>query len=296
MSESEKFDPTVAAHRGPRGTPASQLSRFLKIRMARVGLVILGTILVLSVASIWLLPFSYFEQFPGRELTPPSWPHVLGTDNFGRDILARTFAGVRLSVRVALISVSLAAIGGTAMGLVAGYLSTWIDSFLMRSTDVLLAFPTILVGLGLAAIFGPGSLSVTIAITSSMIPFFARLARAGTLEVKGREYVEVAVGLNVSKFRILMRHILPNTAPSLLVQLGIALPFAIIGEASLSFLGVGAQSPAASLGGMLGDGQTYIRIAPWMVIVPGVVLSLLVISMNLLTDAVRDLIDPSGTY
>ena len=264
------------------------LRRLLRNPAGVIGLVGLTTLLVAALGADVLAPFDPLEQHARDRLLPPGRVYLLGTDDLGRDLLSRIIHGSRISLAVGLLSVTLGGVLGVATGLVAGYWGRTVDTVIMRVWDALLAFPAILLGVVLAAIMGPGV--VTAAVGINNMPTFSRLTRAGVLSEKEKEYVLAAKAAGVSDWRIAFRHILPNCVPPLLVQLAMA--FAALLEAALSFLGLGAQPPAPSWGSMLSKAQGYLRLSPWFGIFPGLALALLLISLNFLADGLRDVLDP----
>jgi peptide/nickel transport system permease protein len=223
---------------------------------------------------------------------PPSLPHPFGTDEIGRDVLARVIWGARASLFAGLVSVSLALAAGVPIGLVSGYLGGVVDGALMRAIDAMLAIPFLILAIALAAFLGPSLTNAMIAIGISQTPIFARLTRGQVLAVKHEEYVEAARAVGNPHYRIVLRHILPNIVPPLLVQATLAAAAAIIAEASLSFLGLGEQPPDPSWGSMLNTAKNFISQAPWMALWPGLAIFTLVLSLNLFGDGLRDALDP----
>lgn len=221
----------------------------------------------------------------------PAWAVPLGTDELGRDVLARLAMGVRLSVGVGLAVVLVAGTVGVTVGLLSGYLGGWVDMVLMRVTDVFLSFPGILIAIAFAALAGPGVGNVVAALCLMGWVGFARLARAQTLSLRREEFVQAARVCGTPGGVIMARHILPNIAAPLIVEAVFAMAGAMIAEAGLSFLGIGVQPPAPSLGSMLREGARYMLVAPHLVLAPGLVLMLLVLALNLLGDQLRDKLD-----
>lgn len=231
-----------------------------------------------------IAPHPYTTMYDGKALNRPSQEFLLGTDQFGRDILSRLLVGMRISVITSAAGVLLGALAGTSIGFLAGYKGGLLDTVVMRVVDTMFAFPTILLGIVTAAIMSPGLDSLIVAIIVMNIPVYARLGRSGVLAERGKEYVESSKALGASEVRTLFRHILPNTLPLLIVQGALALAHAMLMEAGLSFLGLGVQPPTPSLGSLLGSAREYIYRAPWYSIFPGVALSLLVLGMNRIAD------------
>lgn len=266
--------------------------RLLGHRMGILGgLVVVGFALGALLAP-WLSPAPPTETDFGRLLQPPSWAHPFGTDELGRDVMARVLYGGRVSLAVGMVSVALALVLGGLWGLVAGYLRGWWDSVLMRLVDALLAFPFLVLAIALAAALGPGVTNSMLAITIVTSPAVARLVRGQVLAELGKDYVTAAVALGASHFRILFRHILPNLWGPLIVQGSLSTANAILAEATLSFLGLGVQPPTPSWGSMLNVARGYLESAPWLAVFPGMAIFLVVLSFNLLGDALRDALDP----
>ena len=222
----------------------------------------------------------------------PTLTHPMGTDEIGRDILARMIWGARASLIAGVISVVIAVALGLPFGLIAGYFGGWIDQVISRITDAMLAIPFLILAIALAAFLGPSLTNAMIAIGISATPIFIRLTRAQVLNAKAEDYVEAARALGNPHYRIALRHIFPNIVAPLIVQATLAIAAAVIAEASLSFLGLGQQPPAPSWGSMLNTARNYVDQAPWMAVWPGVSIFLLVLSFNLLGDGLRDALDP----
>ena len=260
--------------------------------MGLFGLTVLTLLVLAAVAAPMLSPHDPAEQFRGMELKPPSGAFLLGTDQLGRDLLSRIIYGSRASLIVGVLSVLLGAGVGVSTGLCAGYIGGWADIVIMRIYDALLAFPGLLLGIAVIAITGPGIFNVALAIAIAQMPGDARLTRSIVLSLRERDYVQAARSLGASRLRIMLTHILPNTLPPLLVQFSLAMGFAVLAEASLSFLGLGTQPPTPSWGSMLNDSRPYLRQAAWYGIWPGVALALLLVALNYLSDALRSALDP----
>jgi len=256
-----------------------------------------GTMLVLFIAvavlAPVLAPYSpsavHFDAPFQRTLTVG---YLFGTDDLGRDILSRVLYGTRASLLVGGMSVLLAIVVGTPLGLISGYWP-WVDSIVSRLTDLMLAFPFLIIAVGLAAINGPSLTNAAIALGSAQIPTMTRVVRAETLRHKNLEFVLAARSLDASGGRILTQHILPNAASAVIVQATVIMPVAIIGEAVLSFLGLGIQPPTPSLGIMLSDAQQYLFRAPAAAVIPGVAIAIICLAFNLFGDALRDALDPN---
>lgn len=255
--------------------------------------VVLAYILIALVAPL-IAPYPPLA-ISNQNLAPPSFHHLLGTDQLGRDVLSRIIFGSRISLRVAFLSVALALVVGATLGLIAGYFGGWIDAVLSRCTDVMFAVPEILMALIVMAILGQGLNNITLAIGIVYVPIFARICRAAVLHVKTQLYIQAAHALAIPHFRIMFRHILPNIAGPLIVQTTLSLAFAILAQAALSFLGLGGQADMPAWGVMLRDGKDWMLQAWWTALFPGIAITLAVFSLNILGDALRDALDPRST-
>lgn len=222
----------------------------------------------------------------------PSMAHWLGTDDLGRDILSRMVWGAQASLLAGIISVAIATCTGVPLGILAGYLSGWVDQLISRITDALLSLPFLIMAIALAAFLGPSLTNAMIAIGLSAMPIFIRITRGQVLAVKMEDYIEGARSIGLGKVIIMLRYIFPNILPPLIVQASLTIATAIIAEASLSFLGLGQQPPAPSWGSMLNVAKNFMTQAPWMAIWPGLAIFLIVIGFNLLGDGLRDALDP----
>jgi peptide/nickel transport system permease protein len=228
----------------------------------------------------------------GPRLAPPSLDFPLGTDELGRSVLPRVVGGILVTFLVAAVAVLMTAILGVSIGLIAAYYGGRIDMVVARIADILYAFPAIILGLMIASILGPGNLSVIAVIVAATLPLFIRVVRSVALSVASREFVVAAEVAGASSVRIMLVHLLPNIAGAVIVQLTYALSIGMLIESGLSFLGLGTQPPYPSLGSLLQLGAAYLTIAPWLVFPPGIVLALVILSVNLLGDGLRDALDP----
>lgn len=260
--------------------------------MGAFGLCVLLLLVVLAILAPVLAPYSPVEQHPGRELVPPGQEFWFGTDELGRDLLSRILFGARISFIVGVLATAIGAGVGVTAGLLGGYFGGWVDSVIMRVCDVLLAFPGIIIGIAVISVLGPSSINVAYAIALGGLPFFARLMRSSVLSERERDYVQAARCIGSRDARIMFRHVLPNTLAPLLVQLSLAMGFAVLAEAALSFLGLGTQPPDPSWGSMLNDSRAYLREAAFYGLWPGVALTILLVGLNYLSDALRDALDP----
>jgi peptide/nickel transport system permease protein len=268
--------------------------RLLRRRAGLAGLIIILFMLIVALAAPLLAPYDPLAISKGNQFHPPSREHLFGTDEFGRDIFSRTLYAGRISLLAGAFAVIVAASIGVPLGLISGYIGKLADSVIMRSMDSLLAFPALLLALAIVAVLGPGSLNAMIAVAIVSIPSFARLARATMLMQKEMDYVEAAQCMGSSNSRIIFRTILPNALAPILVQITLAIAFAILVEAALSFLGLGTQPPDASWGAMLFSGRGYLRRAWWYGFFPGLFITVLILGLNSLADALRDALDPTS--
>ena len=264
--------------------------------IAREPVALLGLALVLVYVGVALtvgiLPLRDPLLLSTHRLEPPSAAFPLGTDALGRDLLSRILFGARLSMQVAVFSVAVATVVGGILGLVSGYLGGAVDLVVGRAMDVLFSFPAILLALGIVAALGPDPSNVIIAIAVVYTPIFARVVRGPVLALKAREFVEAARAVGATPVRILLRHILPNLLSTLVVQVSLALSWAVLTEGALSFLGLSAQPPAPSWGVMLSEGRQYLEFATYLAIFPGMAIMVAVLGFNLLGDGLRDALDP----
>lgn len=259
--------------------------------MMLTGLLVAGFLLPALLAP-WLAPFDPMGVDLAGSLTLPEMAHPLGRDEQGADILSRLLHGARISLLVGLVTTAISAGVGVAVGLLAGYLGGWVEQLAMRVVDVLLAFPGLLLAIALVAVLGPGLSNVIIALSALGWTGFARLVRAQVLGLKSREFILAAQGLGASPLRLMARHILPNVAGPVLVQVSFAVAGAILSEASLSFLGLGVPAGTPSWGAMLSEGKHVLLEAPHVSIFPGLAIMLVVMGFNLLGDALTDWLDP----
>lgn len=266
--------------------------RVLRKPLAVVGLSVVVVAVLAAVLAPLIAPFAYdATDFTAPSPQAPSLAHWLGTDELGRDQLSRVLYGLRVSVIVGALAVLLSALIGVPLGLLSGFYG-WVDPIVSRFTDLLLAFPFLILAVGLAAIFGPSLLIAVAAIGVGQIPGMIRVTRGETLRLRGMDYVGAAFTNGANDFTVMSRHILPNAVNAILVQATVYVPGAVIGEAVLSFLGLGVRPPTPSLGVMLANAQQFYSDAPWMAVFPGVVIVVLTLALNLLGDGLRDALDP----
>lgn len=288
----------VADEQGEQFRPMRDVvRRLLRHRGAVAGLVVILLFFAAALLAPSLSPYDPLAQDLNRRLQGPSSAHPLGLDDFGRDILSRVMYGARISLTVGFMSVGIAVVGGLLLGLVAGFYTTghWgrmIDIIIMRTSDILLAFPAVLLAIAIVTAFGPGLRNAMLAIAIIYLPRFIRIVRAAILVEKEQTYIEAGQALGMSHRRLLLRHLLPNVISPVIVQATLGLAEAIIEAAALSFLGLGATPPTPEWGAMLSEGRSYLRLAPWVTFFPGMAIFLIVVSFNLLGDGLRDALDP----
>ena len=281
--------PGAAAADSPTRLALRQLAR----RPAAVfGGAVLLLVLVLALLAPWLAPYDPLATSWSAVRKAPSAAHWFGTDEVGRDLLSRVIWGARASLSAGLVAVVIAVAVGLPLGMMAGYLGGWVDMVIGRLTDAMLAIPFLILAIALAAFLGPSLQNAMIAIGVTATPLFVRLARGQVLQARAEDWVEAARSVGNPRARILVRHILPNILPPVLVQATLTIASAIIAEASLSFLGLGQQPPAPSWGSMLNTAQRFLTQAPWMALFPGAAIFLTVLAFNLFGDALRDALDP----
>jgi peptide/nickel transport system permease protein len=240
-----------------------------------------------------IAPYDPYERYYDRIMSAPSPEHFFGTDNFGRDLFSRVLWGARISLKVGVAAVAIGTIFGSLLGMLSGYFGGSLDAVLQRTMDGWMAFPSIILALTIVAVLGPGETNVMVAIGLSQIPPANRVVRGAVLAEKNNVYIEAARALSSPEVRTIFRHILPNVTAPIIVVATLALGQAILAEAALSFLGVGVQPPNPAWGSMLsGHSRTYMLVAPWMAIFPGLAIFLTVLGWNLLGDALRDVWDP----
>jgi peptide/nickel transport system permease protein len=270
------------------------LRRLLRRKAAVFGLCVVVLFVLIAALAPFIAPYDPIKTSWTAIRKAPSAVHWFGTDENGRDILSRIIHGASASLRAGVISVSIAVALGVPIGLLAGYRGGWLDAIISRITDAMLACPFLILAIAMAAFLGPSLRNAMIAIGISATPIFIRLARGATMATMVEDYVEAARAVGNPRWRIAVRHVLPNIVPPVLVQATLAIAMAIIAEASLSFLGLGQQPPAPSWGSMLNSAQRFLSQAPWMAIFPGLSIFIVVLAFNLLGDGLRDALDPKS--
>ena len=291
---------TVQAHEGLEWSElgeAETLSGSLKRmcrenRLALVSAIVIGLFMLAAIFAPLLTPYTYDQQDIMARLSAPGWKHLFGTDEAGRDIFTRMLYGSRVSLLVGLVPTALSMLIGAALGILAGYAGGRTDTVIMRFADIMLAFPSMLLAMVIMYTLGDGIINIFIALTLVNWAGVARIVRAETLKLKETEYVEAARLSGVGRGRIMLRHILPNCIPDLIVLFTLNIPSAILAESSLSFLGLGIRPPEASWGLMVNVGRQYLYTQPWLSLIPGAAIMIVVLAFNFLGDGLRDVLDP----
>lgn len=271
------------------------IRRFMKSSSGKIGLVLAVLLILLALLAPVLKPYNpATDRDYLNRLKPPSASHIFGTDNLGRDVFTRVIHGSRISLRVGLIAVAISLVVGTFLGLVAGYFRGWLEIVIGWFTDILLAFPGILLAIAIVAVVGPSLTNAMIAVSITQIPVYIRLTRSVVLSVRELDYIQAANALGAQNRRVLFRHLLPNALPPIIVQATLSIGTATLETAALGFLGLGAQPPAPEWGAMLSDAFRggYALNSPWTMIFPGLFIMITVLAFNLLGDGLRDALDP----
>jgi peptide/nickel transport system permease protein len=266
--------------------------RFLRSRTGVAGAVVLVIVVLAAVFASKIAPYSPTRQDFRVERQPPSAQHLMGTDEFGRDVLSRVIWGAQTSLQAGAVAASIALVIGLGLGMLAAFYGGGADNVIMRCMDVILAFPYILLAIAVVAILEPGLLNAMIAIAIVYIPHYARVVRGSVLSVRSRDYVEAARALGASDGRVMLQHVLPNTMAPVIVTMTLIIGSAIIDTAGLSFLGLGTQPPTPDWGNMLSAGRSYVIDSPWIATFPGLAILVTVLAFNLMGDALRDAFDP----
>lgn len=266
--------------------------RLRKNKMAMFGLTVIVLLALLAIFADFVAPYHFADQDLSRRLNTPNRNNLLGTDNFGRDILSRLIYGTRVSLQVGLISVALSVLVGGSLGAIAAFYGRHSDNIIMRAMDILLAIPGMLLAIAIAAALGPALKNMMIAIGVGSVPAYARIVRGSILSIKEQEFIEAARSIGASDFRLIARHLIPNVLAPVIVQATLGVASAILAAATLSFLGLGIQPPAPEWGAMLSAGRNYIRDYPYLTLFPGGIIMLTVYSLNVLGDGLRDALDP----
>lgn len=275
-----------------RGGLLDVIKSLLKDPGAALGLVIVVTLAIVALLAPVLAPFEPTQMGAGSRLEPPSAQHLFGTDEFGRDILSRVIHGARLTMQIGLIAVGISLSVGTVVGLLSAYVGGWLEGLLMRGVDVLFSFTETLIALAAVAVLGPSLQNAMIAVGIAAIPFYARIAHSAALVEKNKPYFEATQAVGAGHQRVLLRHLLPNIAAPMIIVSSLGVSIAILAAAALSFLGLGAQPPSPEWGSMLSAGRDFFTRAPWLMIFPGVAITVTVLGFNLLGDGLQEALDP----
>ena len=268
------------------------MTHFFRNKNFTIGFILSSIVVIAAVASLIWTPYDANRMNAKLRLQGPSWQHPLGTDHYGRDTLSRVMVGAVNSIIVGLMTVAIGLSVGVLLGLASAYYSRWVDEIIMRFSDFLFGFPAVLTAILITSILGPSMINAMLAIGIFYIPVFARLTRAVAMIVWEKEFIVAARAAGISEWSITGRHVLPNILSPLLIQGTIQFAVAILAEAGLSYLGLGAQPPHASWGRMLNEAQTYMSLSPWIAIFPGLAIAWAVLGFNLLGDGLRDTLDP----
>jgi peptide/nickel transport system permease protein len=288
--------PLELTRKPQRSLAALALSRLLKNRLAVLGLGVLALLILLAVFAPYLTPYEPTTMDMSLRFNPPGRHHLMGTDQFGRDLFTRILFGGRVSLSVGVISVGVSAIFGAIIGLTSGYYGGWWDLVVSRVMDVLFSFPAILLAIAIMAVLGQNITNVMIAIGIVNTPIFARVVRASAMSVRTLTFIEAAESIGASSRHIIFRHLLPNCLPPLVIQTTVAFAWAVIAEAGLSFLGLGTRPPTPSWGLILNEGRNVMEYAPWQPVFSGFAIMVTVFSLNVLGDGLRDALDPEAIH
>ena len=283
---------TAAVGRDARQSRTPFVLRLVRQPAGAIGLAIVVALVVMALFADQIAPYSPIKMAAGRPLTSPSLAHLLGTDEFGRDMFSRIVYGARLTLQIGLIAVGISLSIGTLIGLVAAYAGGFVEKLLMRSTDVVFSFTETLIALAFVAVLGPSLENAMIAVGIAGVPFYARTCYASALGEEGKPYFEASIAAGAGHARLLFLHLLPNVVPTMIVIATLGLSNAILAAAALSFLGLGAQPPTPEWGAMLSAGRDFFNRAPWLMLYPGLAIALTVLAFNILGDALREALDP----
>jgi ABC-type dipeptide/oligopeptide/nickel transport system permease subunit len=284
---------TLVGSPGARRRPAAWL-RLLHHRAGVISLFVLAVFVALSLVGGLVQRYGPNDIDIAGILRGPSWSHLFGTDDLGRDVLSRVIDGSKIAVTVALLSVGIGMVFGLAIGVFAGYVGGVVDIVLNRAQDILFAFPMLLLAIILVAVLGQSVVNASVAIGIAYVPRFVRMARSATLSINKSEYLDAARLAGVSEGTILFRHVFPNVLPSVIVLGALSMSTAQLAYASLSFLGLGVNPPQADWGSMLSNATSFVVIAPWLIVFPAIALVVFMLALNVLGDAIRDVLDPRG--
>lgn len=293
MKRAEITDASLKSQIGEADTLSTQLKRLCREnKLALCSAILILLFILAAVFAPLLTPYGFDEMDILNRLSPPSAEHPLGTDEGGRDVLTRMLYGSRISLLVGIVPTVISMLFGAALGIIAGYAGGRTDAVIMRIADIMLAFPSMLLAMVIMYTLGDGIINIFLALALVNWASVARIVRSETLKLKESEYVEAARSIGVGRLTIMLRHILPNCLPSLIVLFTLNIPSAILSESSLSFLGIGVQAPRASWGLMVNTGRQFLYSQPWLSLSPSIAIMLLVLAFNFLGDGLRDVLDP----
>jgi len=293
MAETRPEDMSTITEAPPRVSGFRRFSRvFFGRKLVAAGLVIIGIYVLLAILAPVIAPYDPYEPDVSAALSGPSREHLLGTDPIGRDTFSRIVYGARTSLMIGVIVVSLAAVVGMALGMIAGYFGGIINALIMRLIDVLMSFPMVLLAFFIAGLLGEGLRNVIIALSVGLVPIYARLMCGQVLSLKENDYILAGRAIGARSSRIMWRHLLPNSFPTLIVVMTMMLGVTVLAEAMLGFLGVGIEPPTATWGSMVNEGRRYLLTNPVMSFAPGLAIMLMVFGFNMVGDGLRDAMDP----
>ncbi|SMC75860.1 ABC transporter permease [Rhizobium sp. RU36D] len=278
----------------PRRMPRPLWLRLMRNPGGAIGLALLAVLILAALLAPWIAPYSPTKLATGRPLMPPGAAHLLGTDELGRDVFSRILFGAQLTLKIGTVAVCISLVSGLAVGLAAAHFGGWLEKLLMHSTDVLFSFSDTLIALAFVAVLGPSLTNAMIAVGVAAVPFYARTAYASALAETAKPYYEGAIAAGAGHGRLILRHLLPNIMPTMIVVATLGLSNAILAAAALGFLGLGAQPPQPEWGYMLSAGRDFMNRAPWLMLYPGLAIALTVFAFNMLGDALREAIDPKS--
>lgn len=292
MSENQQVMGTVS-EMPPRRNEFRRFTRvFLSRKLVLIGMVIIIVFLIMAAFAPFIAPSNPNKQNLLDTLASPSGAHLLGTDSFGRDVLSRVIYGSRIALMVGVIAVGIAAVAGMILGLIAGYFGKWRYTIIMRFMDALMAFPMILLALVITSLLGGGLVNVMVALGISLMPGYARIMCGQVLTIKENDYVLAGRSMGSTNWRIMLRHIIPNSLPPIMVMVTMMMGTTILAEAGLSYLGIGIEYPTSTWGGMISDGYQYLTTNPILSFAPGIAIMLVVFGFNMVGDGLRDALDP----
>lgn len=288
------YEQAEGAHRSSLRLLRESFAAFLRSPLNVFSFSLTMLLILVALLAPVLAPYPFDAIDPATGLSPPSWEHLLGTDQAGRDVFSRLLYGARTSLQIAIITVAFGMIVGVTIGAVAGYYGRWVDEILMRIVEVFMAVPGIVMALALVAVLGPSLPSLVLALSIRRITQFARVTRGTVLSVKTMDYINACHAIGMSDLRVIFGHVLPNCVGPLIVLSSVLVGNVILTESALSFLGMGIQEPTPSIGTMIATGNEFLTFAPWISLFPGLFLLLIMIGFNLLGDGLRDHLDPRG--